>query len=525
MTALTALPAAACSGRVFLDHDGDGRHDRGEPGLAGVAVSDGHTLVRTGADGRYRLPRGTALHFVVKPAGYVLGRRADGLPAHWARARGACADFALREDPRPAGELRVLLFADSQTRDAQEVEWFRRGIVERARITVSETVIRAGDGAGSTLPSRITVSDTVIPPALGVTLGDITNDDPALYPQLIEAVTSLGLPWLHAPGNHDVDLAAPADAGSLASFHAAFGPDTYAWEEAEASFIVFDDVIWQPYPGRKYIGGLREDQFAFLAAYLRDLPDDRPLVLAAHMPFFDDEPGIQTFRPADRERLFALLQRFEHVLLLTAHGHVQRHFFHEAGTGWHGARPLHEYNAGAACGSYWSGPLDADGIPLSTMADGTPKGWGELRLRGDGAYGLRWFIAEAASDPDTALALHAPQVLRRGSWPGQAVVANVFMGRADTRVEYRIDDGEWMPMVRVDQPDPRLLAENLRDDAAEELRAYDRLPEAAPSTHLWRGRLPTDLAAGEHRIEVRVRDPWRGEDIATTRYRLVDRDR
>ena len=89
------------------------------------------------------------------------------------------------------------------------------------------------------------------------------------------------------------------------------------------------------------------------------------------------------------------------------------------------------------------------------------------------------------------MALHAPAVLRRGSYPGFAVYANVFMGHAEARVEYRIDDGEWLPMKRVERADPRVLAQNVADAQAASPRAYDLLPEAAPSTHLWRGALPT----------------------------------
>ena len=58
------------------------------------------------------------------------------------------------------------------------------------------------------------------------------------------------------------------------------------------------------------------------------------------------------------------------------------------------------------------------------------------------------------------------------------------MGADDSRVEYRIDDGPWRAMTKVLQPDPRLLAENARDDAATTLRGYDRSPEAVPSHHL-----------------------------------------
>jgi len=79
-----------------------------------------------------------------------------------------------------------------------------------------------------------------------------------------------------------------------------------------------------------------------------------------------------------------------------------------------------------------------------------------------------------------------------------------------------------MPMKKVLQPDPALLAENARDDASDVLRGFDRSPEAEASTHLWRGALPTKLDAGEHVVEVRTFDRWRGEARATTTYRLED---
>ena len=185
--------------------------------------------------------------------------------------------------------------------------------------------------------------------------------------------------------------------------------------------------------------------------------------------------------------------------------------------GWKGEKPLHEYNVGAACGGFWSGVKDGAGIPSATMSDGTPNGYARLQVDAAG-YSLRWFSARAPESEQ--IGLHAPKVLRRGAYPGNGVFANFYMGDADSRVEYRIDDGEWKPMKRVLQADPALLAENLADDVAVALRGYDRSPEAAASTHLWRGTLPTDIALGEHRIEVRAYDRWRGAVSAGTSYRL-----
>ena len=394
-----------------------------------------------------------------------------------------------------AGEdgLRVLVFGDPQVKSAREVDYYRRDIVEP---------LRGRHGA-----------------QLGITLGDVVDDVPALHPVVKAETAKLGIPWLYAPGNHDVDPDATDDAGSLRSFNREIGPDTFIRETRLANFVVLDDVI--ALPGRKpaYIGGFREDQFLLLEARLPKLRKDRLLVLAMHIPLFE-EAGKDSFRDEDRARLFALLQPFPHVLVLSAHSHAQRHVFHDADDGWQGATPLHEYNVGAACGSYWSGVEDAAGIPDAMMADGTPNGYAVLTVKPGGDYALAWHNARDATD--SQIGLHAPKVLRRGAYPAWGVFANVYMGMDDTRVEYRVDDGEWMPMKQVLQPDPALLVENMRDDLAEALRGYDRSPEAEPSPHLWRAALPTKLEAGEHRIEVRAFDRWRGEVRASTTYRLEE---
>ena len=288
--------------------------------------------------------------------------------------------------------------------------------------------------------------------------------------------------------------------------------------------VVLDNVIHQPGSGvpARYVGGLREAQFRFLEAWLPTVPGEALLVLAMHIPLFDDDPdpAIDSFRDADRQRLFDLLERRANTLVLSSHTHIQQHRWHGAEAGFAGATPLHEYNVGAACGAFWTGVKDVRGIPDTRMADGTPNGYATLTVQTEGRYALRWHVGGAADDPP--FGLHAPKVLRRGAWPGFGVYANVWMGDADTRVEYRVGGGEWQPMRRVERADPELRAINTDDDRSDVLRGYDRAPEAILSPHLWRGALRTDLPAGEHEVEVRVFDRWRGELRRTTRYRLVD---
>ena len=420
-----------------------------------------------------------------------------GLPMPRARraAVPGCIDYQ-RQPTRPrqdSHDLRVLVFGDPQVETMADVDYYDRDIVQPLLGT---------HGA-----------------ALGITLGDVVDDQPALYAQVKSVTSQLGVPWLYAPGNHDVDPGAISDADALQGFHRQIGPDTFARQTRQADFIVLDDVITLPGQKPGYIGGLREDQFEFLETYLPTLSKQRLLVLAVHIPLFD-ESGRDTFRDQDRARLFGMLREFPHVLVLSAHRHAQRHVFHGAGDGWQGAQPLHEYNVGASCGSYWSGIKDAQGIPDATMADGTPNGYAVLTVGQGGGYTLAWHNARDVAD--SQIGLHAPKVLRRGAYPAWGVYANVYMGMDDSRVEYRVDGGDWGPMKRVEQPDPALLAENMRDDGADALRGYDRSPEAEPSPHLWRAALPTSLAVGDHQVEVRTFDRWRGEFRATTTYRLED---
>lgn len=522
MALALAVPAAAIAsepcntGYVFEDRmPGNGQVVDG-PGIPNVKVSDGVHIVTTDADGRYELSAVDGrTTFVIKPPGYTVPEHENGLPDYWRNLRtqpgpsvryggiptadAACRNFPLVPAAAGDDELQVLVFADPQVKSEVDVDYYHRDIIQ--------PLLEQGAQAD-----------------LGLTLGDVVDDDLSLYPALNAHTASLGVPWLHVAGNHDMDLDAGRDDDALLSFRHVFGPDTFAWEEQQATFLLLDDVIHQPGQSPAYIGGFREEQFRFLEAYLPTVPVERLLVVALHIPLFEPD-GRDTFRDADRERLFGMLSRFPNVLLLSAHNHTQQHVFHDATSGWQGSEPLHEFNVGAVCGAFWSGLEDAAGIPDATMADGTPNGFARLRVGAGGQYALSWHPARLpAGDPalTEAMALHAPRVLRRGAYPAWGVYANVFMGMHDSRVEFRIDDGAWKPMRRIERPDPRLLAENVRDDEATGLRGFDRSPEAQSGQHLWRGALPTDLDAGMHHVEVRVFDPWIGEQRAATTYELQD---
>jgi len=501
---VTPSPAHEIEGTVFEDLNANGQRDAGEPGLPGVEVSDGATVVLTGPNGHYRIAAARSdLVFVIKPRGWRPLLDVHYLPRDYVRlpdvaatsskptldgpiaaasilpppetAAVGRADFALVRNPE-SDDLKMLVFTDPQPASLREVGYLARGLVD----------------------GLVGQTDA----AFGVTLGDVVYDRPDLFEAVNAIVARLRLPWFNLPGNHDLALTPGDDRQASAAFAAVYGPTTYAFHWGPALFVALDDV--RPLGGPRFIGGLRPDQFAFLEALLNRSPPSEWVVLMAHIPLAPPDPfTAETFRPADRARLFALLQGRPRLLVLSGHTHDQRHFFYGAPQGWPGAVPLHEYNVAAACGGFWGGPPDEQGVPVATMWDGTPPGYGLLTFH-DGAVDCDYRPARFPADRQ--MALHAPRAVAVGAGY-VSFYANVFNGHAGWTVEARVDDHAWQPMRLQPGWDPSFAEAFLAQDAGERPGATPRLPDPVICYHLWRAYFPADLSPGPHWLEVRATDP------------------
>ncbi|MDR3187669.1 MAG: calcineurin-like phosphoesterase family protein [Prevotellaceae bacterium] len=509
----SAAPAQpVVTGYVYEDLDRNGRRDRGERGVAQVCVSNGREVVLTDAAGKYSLPVGDdCIVFVVKPAGYRPAPDEFNLPKTCyvhkpagspkvfyggtppTGALPASVDFALQKYDEPEA-FTALLFGDTQPYSEQEVENLTMGAIAEAR----------GSAAGV---------------SFGITLGDLVGDRLDLHLPYKNAIRQIGVPWYNVMGNHDMNYDATEDRFSDETFEAHFGANTYSFTYGKAHFIVLDNILYpHPLTGKGYWGGLRSDQLAFVRNDLAHVPHDRLIVLAVHIPLADVE-GENAFRDADRQALYTLLKDYPDVLILSAHTHIQAQLPHAVGLSQGAVRekPIYEYNVGTACGDWYSGVLNERGIPVATMRDGTPAGYAFLKIDGN-QYVLDY---KALGKPsDYQISLYHPKVVPFRQATSAAIYANFFMGTPADTVEYRIDDGAWARMRRVEEFDPAYYRYVQDWDYMERLASGRRPSEPVVCPHLWKGRIATMLPVGEHRIEVRAKDRFRRIHTAKGSYRV-----
>lgn len=498
------------TGYVFHDANNDGIRDRNEQGLAGIAVSNGREVVKTDRNGRYELPIGhDDIIFVIKPSGYRVPLNTHNQPQFYyihkpmgspsnleypgVKPTGALpksVDFALvpqRED----STFKMLVLGDPQVLDQRELGFFEKGIV-----------------------SEIAGTDDA---AMGITLGDIVQNDLGMHQDYIRLMGKVGIPWYNVIGNHDLNMDAPVDSLHDETFEANFGPATYSFNYGQAHFIVMDNNLYPDPRGRKGLwAGYSEKQLAFVENDLKHVGKDQLIVLVNHIQM--NIVNENSFRKPDRQRLFELFRGYSNVLALSAHTHQHQQFFYGKEDGWPNETPLHEFNVGATCGNWYSGIINEHGVADATMSDGTPRGYVYLNISGN-RYTANFKVA--GKPADYQIGLFHRKVLGTIWWEGRGrIYANFFMGHKGSNVEYRIDDEEWKPMRHILQPDPAYVAELYRWDTADTLFPGRRPTEPADCSHLWWAPLPNDRGLGLHRIQVRATDDYGQVFVQESTYEI-----
>lgn len=514
--------AETARGRVFEDLNVNGNLDAGEPGIAGVRVSDGIGVVVTDGQGNYELDIGKeAVIFISKPKGYGTPVNQHQLPQFYyihqpdgsppgmrylgVEPTGPLPDeinFPLFRQQEPQ-RFEAILFSDTQPQTEAEIDYIRDDFIAELIGTEAK---------------------------FGMTMGDILYDDMSLFPRLNAIIAQIGIPWYNVPGNHEINFEAVDDQYALETFKRYFGPPYYSFEYGDALFVVLDNMEYQGNgeadPGDVrgsggYIANLGERQLAWLKQELSHVPMDTLVFLAMHSPletYMSDKPGVTT---ADRRELFELLSGRPNLYAVAGHTHTTEHHYFDEDDGFNGPGEFHHHILSTVSGAWWSGPFDTRGVPTSDQRDGTPNGYHVLEVDGTDLV-IRY---KAAGMPESyqmrivfdvahhGLVRDGMRDFRHGELfdgrfsedqvPAAEVLVNLFDGGPKSVVEFKIDDGPYLSMRRVERADPYMIEVFARNPDTK--KSWVR---ATPSSHIFSADLPDDLKPGVYTLSVKAVDEF-----------------
>ena len=511
--------AANATGQVFLDSNKNGSLDAAERGIAGVRVSNGLDVVTTNDEGRYTLPVDEqSIIFITKPRDYAIPVNAHMLPQFYYIHQPAGSPAGMRYDgiaptgPLPeqinfplierqeSAQFEAILFADPQPQTQRELDYIRDDVVAELIDTQA---------------------------AFGITLGDILYDDLSMFPRYNALIAQIGIPWYNVPGNHELNFEADSDEHSLETFKKFFGPPYYAFEYADALFVVLDNINYQGNgkadPGDVrgnggYEARISKRQLRWLEKELEFVDKDRLVFVATHAPLGSEVTSSAT---DNRRVLFQLLSGRPNLYSVAGHTHTNNHLYFGEEDGFDGPGTFHHHVLATVSGSWWSGPFDERGIAISDQRDGTPNGYHILevdstdlvvRYKGAGKPAdqqmrIRFDVTHHQLEANGMRDFRAGQLLdgrmSQDELAAASIMVNLFDGGPKSQVSYRVNDGVYRPLERNLRKDPYMLEQFVRH--ASDKKSF---VQATVSTHLFEADLDADLPPGVHTVTVRAADEF-----------------
>ncbi len=309
------------TGLLFLDGNGNGARDPGEPPVAGVVVSNQLSAVKTGADGRFTLDGpGYGVVFVSVPRGH----RAVG--GHWRPAQVASKiDFPLA----PAPDSDAFSFAHASDTHISEES------LPRTR--------RLGEILAERRPEFVLVSGDLVKDALRVGESEATR----YYDLYMGETGRFPVPVWSAPGNHEnfgierhhslVSRGHPLYGKGM--YRKRLGPNYYSFNWGRTHFVALDTV---DVDDLRYYGHVDSAQLHWLDQDLAQLPRGTTVVTFNHIPLlsarlsasgYDEDsvaPSLIRVGKANQYRhvvsnageVLAKLRDHRHALALGGHFHA-----------------------------------------------------------------------------------------------------------------------------------------------------------------------------------------------------------
>lgn len=321
------LQAAEVSGVVFEDANRNGVRDAGEPGIAGVAVSNQDAVVTTDASGTFRLgDAGTGVVFVSTPDGY----RTVG--PFWRPAAARPLSFALERDSAKA-ELTFIHASDTH--------------ISLASLARTQSLRSLVD---SIAPAFVLITGDLVRDALRVPEAEAVG----YYELFMKERNAFRTPVFTVPGNHEI-FGIERDTSGVPITHPLYGramyrhylgPDYYSFTRGGVHFVGLNTV---DIDDKQYYGHVDSVQLAWLERDLERLPATMPVVTFDHIPFFTTVEGLNGYsdRPpapslitvngktmfrhsvSNAGDVLAVLRKRRHVLALGGHMHATERIEYE----------------------------------------------------------------------------------------------------------------------------------------------------------------------------------------------------
>lgn len=537
------------SGIVFDDADQSSSHGDSESGVEGVTVSNGRDVTTTDADGRYELPVYENMTvFVTQPQGYQVPVDEQNVAQfHYHHLPEGSPDLEYGgidpTGPLPA-ELNFPLSQDDSAAAAQQ----ECAIGGDIQTYTEEEVDFARAGAFADLAQR---SGYETCGALFV--GDNVGDDPSLFPQVRGLTEMINGPARFLPGNHDPDMDATEQEHAFDSYRNHLGPEYYSYDVGDAHFVALNNVEY-PFEGdTSYDGAIDDDQMEWLRQDIAQVPEDKLIVLSAHIPLlgFADQSSTQ-HQTEEVNEIYELLEGRE-AISLAGHVHAIENMREgDSLAAWeetYGVEelPFTHITAGAISGDWYSGEMLEDGYPTAVQRDGSYPGVLTLDIDGnqvseyftrtgdDGSHQMNlglntpayrdWFD-ENSDNAGEADEFAAPDQVETDELGETWLTTNFFMGATGSTVEVAIDGQDPVEAERTQamQGEEQLVGAEYSDPVATQQQLVHGGSIADRSSHIWRLPVPEDLEEGEHSAEVTATDVHGREHTQSLTFHVGESD-
>ena len=330
--------------------------DSSGKGLEGVAVSDGFSVVESGANGYYSMivsPDAWYI-FISLPSEYEVPINEYGQPCFYQRYSPEKRDYDFTLKPLAGGkESKFALFVLT---DLHISTSYRQARFEREALP-------------SILKHASEVKQTI--PCYGVALGDLIDNSNSkntsserLNVRALLANNRFGFPLFNTMGNHDntyYDASNPAQSDATSStfnlkaqrdYEDIFGPVNYSFNRGDAHIVVMRNIIYSTNTtSNNYEVGFTDAQWEWLKQDLALVPKDKMVVLGTHIKMHNESKNHIA-------EATALLGEYKEAHIFTGHSHIQRNYPTSGST-----KKVFEHNLGAICGASWFCKMGEDGTP------------------------------------------------------------------------------------------------------------------------------------------------------------------